>query len=251
MVQMAPVASFHLIQERSGALGAVRSFSRLGWERWPLSRVPGLVLWRLLGTGRGSDTGRSIQPERRAAFLVWRDASDLDAFIESSSPMASWRGAPESWHVRLEGAGGHGKWRGLDVPAFMSVANSSESGAGVSVHEGPVAVLTRAEVKARSWRRFASVGDPVSRQVAEADGLLRVVAIGEAPIGRQATFSLWESLDAVRTFAYGEGVHREVVARTHREGWYGEEMFARFVPTASAGGWGGEDPLRGRVAPWW
>lgn len=250
MVQMAPVASFHLIREPRGPVGATRNLARLGTERAALARVPGVVLWRLLGTGRGANTARSVQPERRAVFLVWRDDADLQAFVDESALMKRWQGVEESWHVRLSGAGGHGTWKGVDVPGVLAGSGPDRARASVTP-PGPVAVLTRAVVRTRAWRRFAAVGAPVSEQVAGAQGLLNVVGVGEAPVGRQATFSLWDSLDSVRAFAYGEGVHHEVVGRTHREGWYGEEMFARFVPTASTGRWDGVDPLSGRIPTWW
>jgi hypothetical protein len=73
--------------------------------------------------------------------------------------------------------------------------------------------------------------------------VLAVIAIGDAPILRQGTFSLWRDAAAIVQFARGGPEHSRVMQRTREEKWYGEEMFARFVPYWSAGTWDGIDPL--------
>lgn len=207
--------------------------ARLATDRLRLPRVPGLAFWRLLGTGRGADTGPSVDPRRTALFAVWDEEAALDDFVRSSPIARRWAVADEVWHVRLRGAGGHGRWRGVDVLADL------EPGAS----DGPLAIITRADIRRSSWRAFRAAGPAVSSEVGAADGLLAVVGIGEAPVGRLGTFSLWRSAADVRRFAYGSPRHVEVVERTRREEWYGEELFARFEPYGSSGSWDGRDPL--------
>ncbi|CAN5486635.1 hypothetical protein BH23ACT3_BH23ACT3_23720 [soil metagenome] len=228
---MARVASFHLVRERPWRSAA--AMARLGTDRLRLSRVEGLVFWRLLGTGRGDDTGPSADPRRTALFAVWDDEAALDRFLAGSRVARRWERAEEVWHVRLRGAGGHGTWRGVDPLAGLVEGAT----------DGPLATITRADVHRRSWRAFRAAGPAVSDELRSADGLLAVVGIGEAPVGRLGTFSLWRSLADVRHFAVGMPHHREVVRRTRAEHWYGEELFARFEPYASSGSWGGRDPL--------
>jgi heme-degrading monooxygenase HmoA len=227
---MAGVASFHLVRERPWHQPMV--LARLATDRRRLAGVDGLAFWRLLGTGRGADTGPSVDLRRSALFAVWDDERHLDDFLRRSAIAERWRHADEAWHVRLRSLGGHGAWRGVDV--LERLERGTEG--------GPIAVLTRAHVRPGAWWRFRRAGPPVSDELAGADGLLAVVGIGEAPVGRLATFSLWRDLDAMRSFARSTQ-HRDVVRRTRDEQWYGEELFARFEPFASAGTWGGVDPL--------
>jgi heme-degrading monooxygenase HmoA len=51
----------------------------------------------------------------------------------------------------------------------------------------------------------------------------------------QGTFSVWESGEAVRNFAYKGEAHKAAIAATHREEWYAEEMFSRFAVTKELG----------------
>jgi hypothetical protein len=222
------VGSFHLVREHR----AVRAMVRLGSDRVRLRRAKGVVFWRLLGTGAGRSTGRGADLHRTALFAVWEDDAALDAYEESMQ--RRWAGAAEVWRVRLRSAGGHGSWRGVDVLGALDTGD---------VGPGPVAVVTRADVRVRAWRRFRESAERVDAELASADGLIDVVGVGEAPRGRLGTFSLWRDAGAMRAFSTGGPHHREVVRRTRAESWYGEELFARFEPYASSGSWDGRDPL--------
>lgn len=228
------VASFHLVRDPS----AVRTLARLGLDRARLRNVPGLQFLRLLGTGAGSDTGPGADLRRSAVFALWEDDAAAVAFEQRMGERWGATEAGEAYTLRLRGAGGHGTWRGVEVLGRVEHADPGD---------GPVAVITRADVRLRSWRPFRSVAPAISREVAAADGLCAVVGIGEAPVGRLGTFSIWRDVTAMESFAASPG-HRAVVARTRAERWYGEELFARFVPYASSGSWDGRDPWRDALA---
>ena len=238
MAHMGRIASFHLVRERPGR--SVLALGRLAFDRPRLASTDGLVFSRVLGTGSGNDTGPSADLRRTALFALWEDADALDAFEATSTIAARWPRAEESWHVRLRsstagGRSGHGSWRGVDVLDGLEPGDDS----------GPVAVITRADVRMRTSRPFRASSRRVSRALSSTDGLLAVVGIGEAPIARLGTFSLWRDRSAMRRFVVDTPAHREAVRRTREDHWYGEELFARFEPYASRGSWDGVDPLAG------
>jgi len=226
---MTGIASFHLVREQRGP----RALARLATDRRPLRHVPGLTFWRLLGTGRGSNTATSIDFRRTALFAVWEREHDLDVFLRSTAIADRWTRAEEAWHVRLRALSGHGSWRGFDV---LSALQAGSGG-------GPIAVITRASVRWQAWRAFIRDSSTVSADLQRAEGLLGALGMGEAPVGRLGTFSLWRSADDVAAFAQSLR-HADVMRRSRAERWYREELFARFQPYGSTGTWDGIDPLR-------
>lgn len=227
---MTACASFHLTTVTPAR--APLAFVRLGTDRLGMRRRDGLRFIRLLGTGSGSDTGPGVGWCRTAAFAVWDDDAALDAFEAERAR----RRAVERYTVRLRPIGGHGTWAGFDVLGALGEPDGERG-------DGPVAMLTRARVRARHWRTFAVASRVVNDELARSDGLLAACGIGEAPIGLQATFSLWRDLGAARAFARRGEHHVDAVRRTRAEGWFGEELFAAFEPYASSGSWDGVDPL--------
>ncbi|MBO2444616.1 spheroidene monooxygenase [Actinomadura nitritigenes] len=239
------MASFHLI--RYAGVDAMR---HMAFDRPLLRRTAGLSFWRLLGTGRGRSMSLGADLRRWALFAVWEGEPALEEFLARSPVAARWGDeAEESWHVRLAPLGSRGRWGGRDpFAAGPSAASVRRAGPARTAGDGPVAVLTRASIRpSRLVAFYRSVPD-VDRELRREDGCLASIGVGEWPLARQATFSLWDDETAVTRFAYRAGAHRTVIGRVRGEGWYAEEMFARFTPYASRGTWDGHDPLRARRA---
>jgi heme-degrading monooxygenase HmoA len=243
---MAAVATFHLLRWRSN----LAMINALAFDRLRYRRGAQLLFVRVLGTGKGSSTAPGTEWGRTALFCVWQTESAADAFITTQQHRAGLR---ESWHVKLRGVGGHGAWRGVDVPKLlqptlvqptMSDSSSHITASSAGDADTPLAIITRADVRLQAWRIFSAAARVVDRELHASDGLVAVVAVGEAPILRLGTFSVWRNHDAMRNFSTRRPDHVAVVQRTRAEQWYGEEMFVRFVPYWSTGTWDGRDPLR-------
>ncbi|MFL6127570.1 MAG: monooxygenase [Mycobacteriales bacterium] len=207
---------------------------RMATERRPVRSQPGVRFAKLLGTGDGRTfTPRDSDLRRWGLLATWTDRASARAF-ERSPTAARWqRLAEEAWRVELRPLAARGRWSGREP--FGKPRGRR--------WEGPVAAVTRARLAVTRSATFWRAVPPVSLDLSGRPGLRLAVGIGEAPVGLQGTFSLWESARALRDFAYGGAPHREVVQRTDRERWYAEELFARFAVEDAAGSVDGRDPL--------
>ena len=214
--------------------GVPRALVRMGRDRSRVRRTSGLRFAKLLGTGDGRTfTVRDSDPLRWGLLATWTSADAARVFEQRSPVAAAWRRlAAETWRVDLRPVASRGSWSGRQ-PFGDPVPRRSD---------GPVAALTRARLRPAVAASFWRAVPPVSADLHDRPGLRAAVGIGEAPLGLQGTFSLWESGAAVREFARGPA-HAAVVARTGPERWYAEELFARFDVVGSAGTLGGRDPL--------
>ncbi|MBD1396235.1 spheroidene monooxygenase [Pontibacter sp. JH31] len=218
---------------------------RKGHIRWGLAQmgtkgaahdqVPGLLFYKLLGSGKGK--GFSIQPNFRRYGLLctWESEEAADEFLERSELMLEYRlHTYEIWTVKLLPTQAHGLWDGKQ-PFTPQLSETP--------YVGPVAVLTRASINWKALPQFWRFTPQVSKALDTAQGLICSIGLGELPLIRQATFSVWESMDAMKAYAYRGNLHQEVIKRTRAEKWYSEELFARFIPKESNGLWDGKNPL--------
>jgi hypothetical protein len=211
-----------------------QALTAMARDRRPVAQAPGHTFHKLLGTGDGRTfTIRDADPRHWALLVCWSDARAAEIF-ERSAVVRRWDG----W------AGGRGErlrlaMRPLASKGLWDQRQPFGDPAPTVPHTGTVAALTRALLLPRLTPSFWRAVPEVSARLRSSPGLLTSLGIGEAPFGRQGTFSLWESAAALAEFAYGSPEHRRVVAQTREVGWYSEELFARFAVVEAQGSFGG------------
>ena len=212
----------------TGVPGAV---ARMGTHRTLLRRERGLRFAKLIGTGNGRTfTVRDADPLHWGLVSVWEDDDAADSFTATSPIPQSWsRIATETFTVRMRPISSRGQWARQSPFGDPRPRPTS----------GPVASITRARISARKAVSFWRAVPPVSADLRQVAGLRLAVGIGEAPIGLQGTFSVWESGAALNDFAHRREPHVDAVRRTATEGWYAEELFARFEVLSTHGTFAG------------
>jgi hypothetical protein len=192
---------------------------RMAIDRTLLRRTKGVTFAKMLGCGKGETFTPSDADPTRWGCLVVIPENQLAA-IDSSSTIRAWRSKSVSeFRVVLDPIAATGMWSKHKPFEPSAPAN----------FEGQVVAITRARIKTSQTVRFFKSVPPVTASLHSSPGLISTIGIGEAPIGLQGTFSLWESMQAIKDFAYKGAAHQKAIAQTTEFDWYAEELFARFA----------------------
>jgi hypothetical protein len=203
-----------------------------------MRRQEGCSFWQLVGSGKSGTFSLSPDWQQWGLLAVWDNKEAFDAFYTDSFVSKWWnRYGCEKWTILCEPLQAHGKWDGKEPFGNLNVQGYTDA----------VAVLTRATIKINRLRNFWANVNAVSKLMRRSPGYIFSLGIGERPFYKQATFSVWNNVDDVNAFAYRSSEHKEVIKKTRSEGWYSEELFARFKPIATIGTLKGVDPLHGIV----
>jgi len=206
----------------------------LGWltlGRFLLRTVPGLFFFKVLGSGR--DAGFEPAPGLRhqGLFCAFRDDASADGFIATSPAMSYLHAhARELFSAKLRATSIRGSWAGT-VP--LRVTATPQAGE-------PVASLTRASIRPHKALAFWRHAAPAQKAVEVAPGCILSAGLGEAPLLRQATFTVWASQASMDAFARN-GPHLEAIRATRETGYFSEDLFARFRIDEMRGTWKGRN----------
>jgi len=218
---------FESLLNRAWVLG------QMGAARLSFWRMADVGFWKLCGSG----TGEGFTPRPNTAvwaiLATWPDAATARDRVTQAPVYRRWTArADESWTVFLQAASVRGHWAG--VTPFTAT---------VPTPDGPLAAMTRATVKPTRALRFWDRVPDISAVIGQDPNVVFKIGIGEIPLIHQVTFSIWPNAAAMAKFAQGDGPHGRAVRAVRDEGWFREELYARFRILDAMGTWGGTDPL--------
>jgi hypothetical protein len=203
--------------------------------------VPGLRFAKVLGSGRGGGFGIVPGVHHQGLIAFFDEQAQASAFLQGSALVQHYQTHAEELLVALaRTTSSRGSWAGAQLgPASAGPdAVSTAASGGVSA-PGPLAALTRAAIRpSRAWA-FWRQTPSTEASLAHSPGCRLAVGLGEAPLLRQATFSLWDSAEAMAAFSR-QNAHGQASQRAWREGWFSEWMFARLEVLALHGRWRGQ-----------
>ena len=179
----------------------------------------GISFAKMLGTGSGETFTPNDANLYRWGMVVVIKKDQLATF-DQSSIINAWRSRSTSeFRAVLAPLSSHGLWAKKNPFDFTAPQLNADA---------QIAAITRARIKWSKNFIFWKSVPPVVTDLHQSPGFIAAIGIGEAPIGLQGTFSLWESASALRDFAYKGAAHQKAIAQTKDIDWYSEELFARF-----------------------
>lgn len=221
------VGLFVLIDVAAGA--RLAGYRRFLLGRFAMGRAPGLRFFKVMGSGQ--DGGFGLRPSLSLQGLVCafeRDA-DADRFLAESPQLRAYREqAADFLAVKVRATSSRGAWDGREPFALSGRPRPGQ----------PVAALTRASIRPAAVVRFWRHSPPSEHSLAQAAGCRLAVGLGEAPVLRQATFSIWDDQAAMDAYAR-QGAHLAAIRAATAGGFFSESLFCRFEPVWAMGAWQG------------
>ena len=191
----------------------------MGAARLSFWRMSDVGFWKLCGSG----TGEGFTPRPNTAVWVilatWPDVQTARRNLSGAPVYRRWtRHASESWTLLLEPTSARGAWAGVQPFAPGNPATTP----------GPIVALTRATMRASTFLWFWRQVPDISAVIGQDPNVLFKIGIGEVPLLHQITFSIWPDAESMAHFARGDGPHGRAIQSVRREGWFKEELYARF-----------------------
>jgi len=198
-----------------------------------LDSVPGLRFAKVMGSGHAGGFGLRPSASHQGVVSVFDSLADAQAFLDGPV-FAQYRSRARELCFGLFGIqSSRGAWDGVSwTPQDGAHVDGQPPG-------GLVAAITRASILPTKAPAFWRMAPAAQNQLPQADGCLVAMGLGEAPILRQCTFSIWRNAQAMDAYAR-TGAHSQAIAATYRNGFFSESMFVRMRVLLFEGIWQGK-----------
>jgi hypothetical protein len=169
---------------------------------------------------------------RVGLIAAWASDAAVDDFL-ARHPLA--KQLAHGWHVRLAPTRIFGVWSRLEGLVRDEVPMARDE---------PAAVLTLGRLRLTQTLRFLKASAAAEGLALREPALLASTALARPP-SLVATFSVWQTTEAMRAYARGDADpgHRAATHAHAARPFHHESAFIRFRPYASAGSWDQRDPL--------
>lgn len=209
------------------------ALAMMGAARRPMARIPDIGFWKLCGSGIGEGFTPIPNTGVYAILATWPDQETARARLAQTPIFHRYRNrAIEHWTVFMSTDTARGHWSGKTPFKTTKLDGAA----------GPLAALTRATIKPSILARFWGRVPNISKVIGQDPNVIFKIGIGEVPWLHQVTFSIWPDAPAMANFAR-TGPHAEAIRAVRDEGWFSEELYARFTLLSDEGSWGGSSPL--------
>jgi spheroidene monooxygenase len=210
-----------------------------GWLRLAqgaaaLKGTPGLLFAKVMGSGQ--DGGFSLRPSSSHQGLVcmFESQQQAELFIQGPQVQAYRDRARECWVGLLDITSVRGAWDrqswGITPPGSLTHAVDDTA---------PMAALTRASIRPAKAMAFWRKAPASQASLSQAPGCLLAMGLGEAPLIRQCTFSVWRDTSSMLAFAH-QGAHHQAIQAAYKQDFFSESLFVRMRILSMQGDWQGQ-----------
>lgn len=212
-----------------------------GWLRLAqglrdFSQVPGLRFAKVMGSGHGG--GFSLRPSstHQGLIALLDDAACAQAFLEGAHVQAMRDRSRDFWSGLMAVDSARGAWDGQDWAATPPAALGLHATTLERAQRQPVAVLTRASIRPAQALTFWRHAPATQTALYNAPGCMLAMGLGEAPLLRQCTFSLWRTQTSMLDYAQG-AAHGRAAQTAWQKNFFTESLFLRMRLLAHEGHW--------------
>lgn len=204
--------------------------------------VPGLRFVKVMGSGHGGGFGLRPSSSHQGLICLFEDQQQAQAFCKGAEVQAYVQRAREYWLGTLAVTSIRGQWDQQSwavTPQACLNAPAADKGEGEAA-PALMAALTRGTIRPAKALSFWRYSTPAQADLAHADGCELAMGLGEAPLVRQCTFSVWRDTESMVAYAH-QGAHKVAIAAAVKHDFFSESMFARMRVLSMSGTWQGHD----------